>query len=210
MVLYQIVGYLSVLVLFLVTVLYASKFRELTPWLRYFLIYLMVLLINDILSKYLWLNRINNLAVLHIYNYAEWLILSLYYLQFHSGKQRKWVRMFSVIALLVLLYGTVFLYDLDQFNVIGFFALKLFILLLSLYEIYRYLMEESGKAYYLHIGMALTACVTLCIFSFGNLLLQVSTETQTWLWIFNAVIFILSLGFYTWEWLTQFKWNQKQ
>ena len=211
MILYKVVIIMGVVILFLTTILYGVRFKKESRSLKIFFIYLLGLLINDVISKYLWINKVENLAVLHLFNYFEIILLTAFYLSFYKKKKRKliiWVS--SGIAMLMLLFSSVFLYGLNEYNVVGFFALKLFVIIMAVREIYWYQFSDEMHCYFINTGLLLSAVVNLAIFTFGNLLTTFEKEMQMWLWIFNAIVFIITLSLIAYELRLSKLWLKNQ
>lgn len=205
---YKVVAYLGLVILFGITVLYGLKRKKLSKALKVFSIYLLCMLISDLISKYLFLVQQNNLSVLHIFNYAEWILLSTFYISFYEKRKRPRVWTLSFFVFIFLFLGSIFLYGIEEYNVIGYFALKIFIIAMSIREIYLYQFGEETHYYFINIGLLISAAVNLVIFTFGNKLSDFSPEVQSGLWVFNAIVFIITLSLFAYELILVTKWKK--
>lgn len=204
---YEQLGYFSSIILFLITLLYGLRTLNHTKWERTFFTYLLFLTIQDIVSKFLWFYGHNNLHVLHVFNYLEWATLSVYYWQFN--RNNRVLPLLAIASLLSLFVGSIFIYAFDEFQMLGFFGLKLFIVITSLREVVLHQIDGQQRCYWINLGLALSAAVNMIIFSFGKLLIKVDQETQVRLWLFNALVFLISLSLYLYQLHPKFKWKTK-
>ena len=206
--LYELLGFFSSALLFLVTFFYGFYLSGKPSWLKFFFVYLFFLSLQDLISKYLWFHGQNNLIVLHVYNYFEWAGISLFYRRLNRSGGL-FLSVGVLASLFLLITGSLFLYKLNEFQTLGFFGLKLFILTMSIREITLQQLEGKSRCIWINAGLILSSSVSLLIFSFGNLLIGVEKELQTKLWIFNSIVFIVSLALYSYELLPKSKWNLK-
>lgn len=210
MIAYKAIAYFGLVFLALSTLFYGWYLKRLSIPLKLFFIYLIGLLLSDIISKYLWSQQINNLFILHIFNYFEWGMLTLFYVKFYPEKERKKIGTVALVVLLGLVIGSLFFHKLNEYNVMGFFVLKLFIISMSIREIYYYQFNGGNRSYFINIGLLLSAVVNLAIFSFGNLLSTFNPEIQMGLWVFNGTIFIVSLTLINYELFQLKPWKKNQ
>ncbi|MBL4708698.1 MAG: hypothetical protein JKY48_09705 [Flavobacteriales bacterium] len=150
------------------------------------------------------------MSVLQVFNYAEWMFLSIFYILFYEKGKRRKIWALSFFVFLTLFIGSVFLYEFSEYNVIGYFALKIFIISMSIREIYQYQFGEKNHYYFINIGLLLSAAVNLVIFTFGNKLSDFSVEVQKGLWLFNATVFIITLMLFMYELLLVTKWKKNR
>lgn len=210
MLVFKVAAGLGLALLIVDVLLYSYKYSKLSKSLKLFLAYLIALLISDLISKYLWFNNESNLAVLHIFNYIEWVLLMCFYIQFYKPTERTLIWTLFGISGLLLLIGSFFLYDVEEYNVLGFFSLKLFIIIMSVREIYWYQFGDENHYYFINIGLLLTSVVSSAIFTFGNVLSTFSKETTTSLYVFNGLVFCISLVLIMYELLKIKRWEQNQ
>ncbi len=137
----------------------------------------------------------------HLFNYVELIILTNFFAQFYPLMKRKFIYLLGLFTLMFLLIGSFFFYELYEYNVLGFFALKIFVIALSIREIYQYYFSNENHYFYINLGFIITSIVNLSIFTFGNILMDMRAEKEHFkiLWIVNAAIFIISLFLYLYE-----------
>jgi hypothetical protein len=135
----------------------------------------------------------SNLFVLHGFSYLECILMGLFYRSFYRGRARLVLSVAVGFVLLCLLGGSIYAYPFDGYNELGFFVLKLFMIVISTRELYLHSLEPQKHYYFINLGLLLSAVINLVLFSFGNLLTEVAANTQKSLWILNSIVFIISL-----------------
>ncbi len=210
MLIFKVVAGLGLGLLLLDVLLYASQYSKLSKSLKRFFVYLLSLFLSDLVSKYLWIQDENNLAILHLFNYVEWMLLMSFFLCFYKKGERKLIWVLFGVSGIMLLLGSVFLYSLNEYNVVGFFSLKLFIIVMSVREIYWYQFGNESHYYFINIGLLLTSVVSSAIFTFGNVLSTFSKETTTSLYVFNGLVFCISLLLIMYELHKIKRWEKNQ
>ncbi len=197
MIIYTIIAGITLLLLAIASMMFGVKFSRANKWAKLFSLYLFSLFSVEIIGKILWFNGENNLSLLHGFCYVEWLILTLFFLANQKEKSDLWfILSGSLFALFVMTFGSLFMYDFDTFNVVGFFGLKLYLMVLSLRELYLFYFERKQLSKLIHFGLILSAIVSMVVFSFGNLLSSIAANDQVYLWLFNASAFWMSLILY--------------
>ncbi|QNR24550.1 hypothetical protein [Croceimicrobium hydrocarbonivorans] len=131
--------------------------------------------------------------MLNIFVYFEWMACSLFYYFCCPKKYHRPLLIASLLVLFILGLGSFYFHSFYEYNVIGLFALKLFILSLSIRELYRYHLYSDGNYLYINLAFLFTTTINLVLFSFGNILSTLEADTQKLLWIINGLIFIGSL-----------------
>lgn len=204
---FKVVLSLSLIVLTGVTVLYGLSYKGSKSWIKLFFIYLVIMLFSDLIGKWMWLNGQNNLLVSQVFNYIELLLITVFYLNFALDKKTSFILPSAIGVGLIMIGTTLFVYDFQEFNVIGFFSFKFFVILFSLRELYLHKMEDHSRCYWINMGLLITSAVNVATLSFVNILTGYSNEAQTSVWIFNALIYIVALSFYGVEILKENKWK---
>lgn len=192
---FKIVAYAGLCLLYLATILFGINYKKLPYSLRVIFFFLLGLSISESISKYLWERSMENIFLLHLFGYAEWFLLSLFYSCFNKGKLKPIFIGMSLLVIAFMLLGSIFFYQLNEYNIIGFFGLKVFIILFSTRELYLYYFGKKKHYYFINLAFLITSVINLVLFSFGNILKSLSADNQKWLWILNGIIFILSQVF---------------
>lgn len=207
---FELIAYSSLLLLYAVTILYGIKLSALSKALRLIFIFLLALSISESIGKYLWIHNKTNLGVLHLFSYVEWFLMTWFYALFYPKKNKWLIGLASFIVVGSLLTGSLFFYNLKEYNVIGFFSLKLFVVVMSIRELYQYHLVSKNHYYFVNLALLLSGVVSLTIFSFGNVLKMLSASIQEWLWIINGLVFIIGLFLMFVELQKNKKWKAHQ
>ncbi len=204
---FKVLGVVSTLLILGLTVLYGLNYKKNKRWVKLFFAYLLFLLIGDLISKWMWVQGQNNLLITQLFNMVELVVLTLFYLRFALGKRRKLILGLATTVAAINLFSGFYIYDIHEFNVIGFFAFKFFIILFSLRELFYHKMEGGNRCFWINVGLLLNSSVNVAILSFLNILSQYSSESQIGIWIFNAMVYSVALLLYGIEILNENKWK---
>jgi hypothetical protein len=109
----------------------------------------------------------------------------------------------------MMICGSIFINPITEFNILGYFVLKLMIIVLGLIEIYKNQLVSKEHYYYLNIGIVFSSIVSICYFTFWNLRLTdaFSKEGKMVLMIVNSSAFIIGLLFYFVEFYKSKLWK---
>ena len=190
---YSIVAYTGFALLCGIALFYGCNFKQLGYRLRVVFFFLLILTLIEAINKYLWIQKENNLFTAHLYGYLEFFVLLPFYFKSQTKQLKRYL--FLPLCLLVmgmLVYGSV-RYSFFEYNVTGLFAVKLFIIIMSLRELYLYYFSETKHYYYVNLSLLLSGLMGLTLFSFGNVLSHLTSEVQRILWTTNGVVFIIGL-----------------
>lgn len=165
------------------------------------------MLLADLVSKWLWFNGQNNLLASQLFNLIELVLITIFYLNFSSKRKSNLILPSAITVGLIMVSSAFLIYDLYEFNVIGSFVFKFFVIVFSLRELFLHKLEGRNRCYWINLGLLISAVVNIGTLSFLNVLTQYSYEAQTGIWIFNASIFILTLVFYGIEIMNEKKWK---
>lgn len=187
--------------------LYGIVLKKSSAKIRLFFFYLTCLFLADVISKYYALTSESNLLVLHLFNYVELIIITLYFAKNEKSNSKRLIFIFSGIVAFLMLSNSIFWHEFDEFQVVGYFSLRLFIVLICLRELYLRYFENKAINTFIVTGLCFSSAIYLAIFSFGNVLAQFSFEEQYIIWYFNAAIFALAQVFYGLEVIVTQKWK---
>lgn len=206
---FKIISRVCIVISFLIAFLYLKNFKKLSSELRIFATFLFLLATVNFLGFVLGQFRIHNVFLWHYFNYVEWFFMSWFYSRFYQSKFKKIVQFNSLIVLTFMVYGSVFINNSDEFNILGYFVLKLFVIILSLVEIYKNQLVSKEHFYYLNIGTLIISIVSVCYFTFWNLRLTdtFTKEGRIILMIANTAAFMTGLIFYFIEYYKSKLWK---
>jgi hypothetical protein len=138
--------------------------------------------------------------------------MTWFFIQFYEKQYKKVVLISAIIVLLAMLYGSFFINKTIEFNILGFFAMKMMVIVLALIEIYRNQLVSKKHYYYLNIGTVIISIVSVCFFTFWNLRLTdlFSKEGKMLLNYVNASAFIIGTAFYIVEYYKSKLWMENQ
>lgn len=166
------------------------------PLLKYFTWLLFFSLIVQVIAKIMWLQRINNLPLLHLYTLGEFLLISLFYHQMFK-QNLIWVkniRWFMAIVLALILTNSIFFQPITVFNTnaktltqviyigyaVGFFLNATH----HQTELYHNVLKTINSAILLYYTGS------LFIFMFSNVLLGLE-QRHNLFWVANAVLYLI-------------------
>jgi hypothetical protein len=198
MILYRLIVYLGYIISIIISLLFICKFNKLEKPLKVFSVFLILLSAVNIAGGILGYFKIPNVFLWHLFNYVEWYFMVYFYAQFYTDKNLFRIKISAVIVLLSLLFGSLFINKLSEFNIFGFFMLKMFVIILGIIEIYKSQLVSTSHYYYLNIGTVFISIVSVCFFTFWNLRTSeiFDFSSALTLAIVNATGFIIGLMFY--------------
>lgn len=189
--------------------LFLRRFKVLPNPLKTFSIYLFFLMLVNILATIHSMYKIHNLYLWHFFNYIEWVFMAGFFYQFYEKRTRKIVSGVFLFVLLLMLYGSIFINKINEINVLGFFAMKMMVIVFALIEIYKNQLVSKKHYYYLNIGTVIISTISLCLFTFWNLTMDgfFSREGHMILAYVNAIAFIVGTFFYIIEYYKSKLWK---
>ncbi len=198
MTIYKIAVYLGYFISLIASILYLAKFKKLEKPLKVFSVFLVLLTTVNITGGILSHFKIHNVFLWHLFNYVEWLFMARFFSLFYNGKYLHRFKIVAIMVLITLLYGSLFVNQLSDFNTIGYFVLKMFIIVLCIIEIYKSQLVSKKHHYYLNIGTVIISIVSVSFFTFWNLRNSglFDMNVRVVLYITNAVGFVFGLLFY--------------
>lgn len=182
------------------TILYIKAYNK-SVSLNIFTFYLCVILVIQLLSNYLFLQKINNLFISHYYFIFQFILLSLFYRnQFKSQKLKRMVAIVfgSVILILSIQYinnPTIYF----RFNLLEIILTSLSIVTFSVIYFYNSLTEKI-ESMYLNYGVFIYLLSSTLIFCSGNFVNASNSNLNKLLWFLNIILFLVyqSLIFTQW------------
>lgn len=212
MVIFYVLSKLGIIISILLASAFLFNYRKLNKSLKIFSIFFGLLASVNFIGSILGTFKIHNVFLWHSFNYIEWFFMTWFFLNFYDKKKKLYIKASSVLILALMLYGSIYVNKLSEFNVIGFFAMKLFIIVLAMVEVYKNQLVSKTHYYYLNIGTIVTSVISLCYFTFWNLRLNdfFPTDGKIILMIINAIGFILGLLFYLTEFYKSKLWMESR
>lgn len=166
------------------------------PVLRYFCGLLSFSLIIQAIAKVMWLQKMNNLSLLHLYTVGEFLLMSFFYFQIFDKnsiwkKQLGWF-IGSVTALIIA--NSIFLQPITVFNT---YSKTLTQVIYIVYAVVYFWQATNNQPHPFHsvlktINSAILLYYTgsLFIFMFGNVFFQLD-EFHRIFWVANALLYLI-------------------
>lgn len=213
MITYRIAIYMGYLFSLFATILFLINYKKLNQSLKIFSAFLGLLTAVNIIGGILGsIYKMPNVFLWHYFNYIELFFMSWFFLNFYEKKLKPTVLVAAIAVFLSMLYGSLFINKITEFNILGFFSLKLFLIVLSMIEVYKSQLVSTKHYYYLNIGTIVISVVNVCFFTFWNLRL---TELFTFrgtliLNITNSLAFIVGILFYIIEFYKSKLWVKNQ
>lgn len=188
-------------ILFLTFNLKPKKALKIFSW------YLVVIVIIQIKSYLLLIEKENNLYLSHYYFILQFIFLGLFYLTiFKSKSQKKAVIIVEILVLIIL--GLQYYYDPSlylEFNLLEIVLTSLAIVSFSVLYFYNSLIEKT-EFIYINSGIFIYLLCSTLIFCSGNIFTdQDSSTVRNILWLLNSILYIVYLIFIFLEWYKSLK-----
>ena len=212
MVTFYLLSKLGMISSILIASIFLFNYKKLNRSLKIFSIFFGLLALVNLVGSIIGSLKIHNVFLWHSFNYVELFFMTWFFLSFYNGKAKTTVKVSALLILFIMLYGSVFINTINEFNVLGFFVMKLFVIILSMIEVYKNQLVSNKHYYYLNIGTIITSIVSLCYFTFWNLRLDnfFPAEGKKVLMITNAVGFIVGVLFYLAEFYKSKLWMENR
>ena len=187
--------------LLLLALIYGGiKFRSLDRPYRLLTIYFGVVLLNEILGKFVGITYGNNHIFIHLLIPIQICFYALFYLALYpsTNRIRKWICWVGLFIFLLCLTNTFFIQSISSIPSNGIILLALYVVPLSLND-YKDMLERSyhvslvrHSMFWFNLGNLIFYCLTFLIFSYFNVKNTVPTWTLITVWGANMFMY----GFY--------------
>jgi hypothetical protein len=182
-------------------VLYLLRFRKFDKALRIFTIYLFVIAIIQLTTRYYSRHGLNNLFLSHFYFLLQFILLSFFYKTLLPVKTQK-MCVIGGLVLCSLILGIQYYQNPSLFYKLNLFEIFITSFLLVIYALFHYynILNESKEVYYLNTGVF--------VYIFGSTVLFLSVDILTTLdpsygrviLTLNALLYVVFHVFVYLEW----------
>lgn len=166
------------------------------PLLKYFSWLLFFSLIVQIVAKMMWLQKMNNLPLLHFYTLVEFVLISLFYHQIFKQNLiwSKNIRWFIASVLALILANSIFFQPITVFNA-NTKTLTQVIYIAYAVGFYLNATHHQAESYHnvlktVNSAILLYYTGSLFIFMFSNVLLGLE-QSHNLFWVANAVLYLI-------------------
>lgn len=191
-------GNIAVAILTISLLLYLIKFRKLPIEIKVLGYFLVLNLLTEIISKTLFSAGTNNLYLLHIYTFFEFLAWSLFYRYLFKGNEniRKYHWPFVLIVAVLIVLNSIFLEPITGFNSNAKTLVQIIIIGYAIYYFFLnfgitdFSKSENQSLLLINFATILYYSGSLFIVMFMKMLIsnESSTTSYNGFWLFNALL----------------------
>lgn len=192
---------LSIVLIIISTIVCLVKYQSIQKKYKILLFYLLLCLVTDIAGTLFFHQKINNLPILHVYTFLEFIIWSFFFRSLLAEKPffKNYFWPFLISISLLIIANSVFVESLDSYNSNAKTLVQSILLTYSIY----YLSTNFGKIDFsigtnqsiliINFSVILYYSGTLFIFMFTEFLLskEVSRDDIRVFWLFNAFLWLV-------------------
>lgn len=198
---------IGLLLLFFNTAIYFQRFRQLMKPLKILAIYFLLILILQIVTRILSVNKIDNLFLSHYYFVIQFVLLSLFYrkiIENQAYKKAIVIITYVVVTLIILQY---FFQpeSYHKFNLAEIIACSLPIILHSVVFFFQNIAKVKKEFVYITSGIFLYLLCSTLIFVAGNYIPKIETFWYQFIWVMNAFLYIVYQFLISIEWYKNFR-----
>ena len=184
------IGYI---LLFINCILLGKNICRKTKPVKVFLIYNLVMLLVQMISKVLFTLKMNNLFLSHFYFIFQFLILSyFYYILLDVPFQKRVVKIVSAITLLVLCI--VYAWKPELFfslNLLEIFVTSLPVVIYAAFHLYN-LLNKQHYFYYTTVGILIYLYGSTFLFlSYELIMIAIEKEAGVYTWFLNIFLYVV-------------------
>jgi hypothetical protein len=191
-------GYTAVGTLLISFLIYIIKFRRLPIAMQFLGFFLGLNLTTEILSRILFHFKINNLYLLHIYTFFEFLVWSIfyYYLIWRTGNSKKYFKIFVSLIGLTIILNSIFLEPTTGFNSNAKTLVQIILIGYAIYYIFinfgvtDFSIKENQSILWINFAVMLYYSGSLFIVMFMKMIHSNDADTTSYngFWLFNALL----------------------
>lgn len=204
--LFKIIIYLGYLVLAINTFLYFKSYRQKSIAFKIIPFYLLFCLIIQLNATYLGAHNIPNLYLSHYYFVGQFLFLSFFYKEILKSQiKKRVVNLFlSTIPIVIIILYIINPLNYFKFNLIEVIITSIPIVLFSIFYFSENL-NSSKKFIYLNCGIFIYLISSTFLFSVGNIINSSLSSFKKYVWILNAILYLVYQILIFIEWYKNFK-----
>jgi len=184
------IGYI---LLFINCILLGKNICRKTKPVKVFLIYNLVMLLVQMISKVLFTLKMNNLFLSHFYFIFQFLILSyFYYILLDVPFQKRVVKIVSAITLLVLCIDYAWKPELFfSLNLLEIFVTSLPVVIYAAFHLYN-LLNKQHYFYYTTVGILIYLYGSTFLFlSYELIMIAIEKEAGVYTWFLNIFLYVV-------------------
>lgn len=160
---------------------------------KYFIIFLVLSTVIELLSSSWAKEGRNNLIFFHINTFVEFTLLTIFFMSIYEENKRYLFKWILCIGLLFILFNSLFIQKIDTYNSISLTTVSLFLIGCCLYYFYLVIGHRVGIFQHTFTKYAVFSIfslhiVSLMVLFFGNLLLNVKGTFVDMIWTIRALI----------------------
>ena len=180
---------------------------------KYFTFYLIVTLIISFWSWYLATKQMNNLHLSHVYFISQFLLLSLFYYSLFNKKQKKYVKIITIITCAALVIQYSIKSDLMyKFNIFEIFITSLPLVTYSIIHLYNSL-NHANNYLLINAGILIFITSSTLIFILGNYISSnnlTNSDLKNNIYLINRILYVVYLILILLQWKRNFQLVQNK
>jgi hypothetical protein len=198
---------LSTIILLINCVLFIRSFDKQVKALKFFVPYLVAILIIQVVSTILGRLKIPNIYFSHYYFIIQFILLSLFYSQVFISRT---IKKIVLLAMIPVLLGIGIQYFFDpglyfRFNLIEIIVLTTPLIVYSFLFLVQTLSNPKKEFIYINSGVLLYLLCSTLIFSSGNIMQTLPENINEMVWTANAFLYLVYQVLIFIEWYKHFR-----
>lgn len=183
-------------------VLLLSQFKKYNRALRIFTLYMLVIAVVQLTTRYYSRNGLNNLFLSHFYFILQFIFLSFFYKTILPvASQKRGVVAGLILCLSIL--GIQYYYNpllFFKFNLLEIFITSFLTLIYALFHFYN-ILNESKQYYYLNTGIFIYIFGSTVLFMSGDILSTFDKSYGKIIYTLNGLLYVVYQVYIFIEWL---------
>lgn len=197
----------GLLILFINFILYVIGFAKNSRAYKFFVLYLILLAIIQVLTEVFAMKNMNNHFLATYYLFIPFILLSCFFYNLFKGVSAKKQQIIASISGLTLL-ALIVQYTLQPnlyyvFNSVGLLSTNCIISLYSVLYLFE-LISKKLPYQYITVGIFIYFISSSLIFASATFIVSFDREISMFIWKINAILFIIYQLLILWEWKKAF------
>ena len=200
---YNIISISSTSFLAINTILFFKSYRNKSVAFKIFSFYLLFILLIQLTTLYMRLNKIPNLFFSHYYFIGQFIFLSAFYINLENKVLiKKFIKSILLISLVcIAIYYAIYPEDYFGYNVFEVFLTSIFLIIYSFLFFFKKVDSPGKKFIYINSGFFLYITCSTLLFAAGN----IESSIKSIIWYSNVVLYLIYQLLIFIEWYKHFR-----
>ena len=188
-------------------ILFFKSYRNRSVAFKIFTYYLLIILIIQICSTYLRINKTPNIFLSHYYFVGQFILLSLFFKEILLKDILKKIIFSTLIIILISvgIYYIIYPQDYYKFNTIEILITSIPLIVYSFIFFMRRIEGDNKKFIYIISGIFLYLLCSTLLFTLGNFVNSSTSSFRKVSWYSNAILYIVYQVLIFVEWYKNFR-----